>query len=187
MEKSYYSKKIRTEKYSLEQLAAEQNISVGAIRAAVKKTYISETWANKLIGIAEENGKHSDVSAPKAFVPRKVRAVVDTCFVLNYPEVLDGYNLVIPKFCMSELQRISDCEKDPAKKKRLEEILQKQEMEVFFDDHLPPTQGYIPDCKPRNITFVRYVKKLREMFPRIKVLTCSREVKEILTANGIRH
>ena len=60
--KDFYRREIKEQHKSLEQIADKLNISVSTLKRHIKKCYIRKAWAEKLISVAEENGKQQKLA-----------------------------------------------------------------------------------------------------------------------------
>ena len=202
-DREYYSHAIRVEKKTLTQIALEAGVSVNTIKARIKKAYQRKAWAERLIAIALENEKdqkekqrkagtvpQSKVCMTEAVVEKKRIILVDTSMLLNYPEALQekkDAKLLVPCFCWHTALRIVEGEKKTnlSLASKHEKAMSDLDVEELFEQSLPYIHMVPKNAKPHSVMFLKYLVKLRETYPSITTLTCSREIKEIASLNGI--
>ena len=202
-EREYYSHAIRVEKKTLTQIALEAGVSVNTIKSRIKKAYQRKAWAERLIAIALENEKdqkekqrkagtvpQSKVCMTEAVVEKKRIILVDTSMLLNYPEALQekkDAKLLVPCFCWHTALRIVEGEKKTnlSLASKHEKAMSDLDVEEIFEQSLPYIHMVPKNAKPHSVMFLKYLVKLRETYPSITTLTCSREIKEIASLNGI--
>lgn len=202
-DREYYSHAIRVEKKTLTQIALEAGVSVNTIKSRIKKAYQRKAWAERLIAIALENEKdqkekqrkagtvpQSKVCMTEAVVEKKRIILVDTSMLLNYPETLQekkDAKLLVPCFCWHTALRIVEGEKKTnlSLASKHEKAMSDLDVEEIFEQSLPYIHMVPKNAKPHSVMFLKYLVKLRETYPSITTLTCSREIKEIASLNGI--
>lgn len=202
-DREYYSHAIRVEKKTLTQIALEAGVSVNTIKSRIKKAYQRKAWAERLIAIALENEKdqkekqrkagtvpQSKVCMTEAVVEKKRIILVDTSMLLNYPEALQekkDAKLLVPCFCWHTALRIVEGEKKTnlSLASKHEKAMSDLDVEEIFEQSLPYIHRVPENAKPHSVMFLKYLVKLRETYPSITTLTCSREIKEIASLNGI--
>lgn len=202
-DREYYSHAIRVEKKTLTQIALEAGVSVNTIKSRIKKAYQRKAWAERLIAIALENEKdqkekqrkagtvpQSKVCMTEAVVEKKRIILVDTSMLLNYPEALQekkDAKLLVPCFCWHTALRIVEGEKKTnlSLASKHEKAMSDLDVEEIFEQSLPYIHMVPKNAKPHSVMFLKYLVKLRETYPSITTLTCSREIKEIASLNGI--
>ena len=202
-DREYYSHAIRVEKKTLTQIALEAGVSVNTIKSRIKKAYQRKAWAERLIAIALENEKNqkekqrkagtvpqSKVCMTEAVVEKKRIILVDTSMLLNYPETLQekkDAKLLVPCFCWHTALRIVEGEKKTnlSLASKHEKAMSDLDVEEIFEQSLPYIHMVPKNAKPHSVMFLKYLVKLRETYPSITTLTCSREIKEIASLNGI--
>lgn len=202
-DREYYSHAIRVEKKTLTQIALEAGVSVNTIKSRIKKVYQRKAWAERLIAIALENEKdqkekqrkagtvpQSKVCMTEAVVEKKRIILVDTSMLLNYPEALQekkDAKLLVPCFCWHTALRIVEGEKKTnlSLASKHEKAMSDLDVEEIFEQSLPYIHMVPKNAKPHSVMFLKYLVKLRETYPSITTLTCSREIKEIASLNGI--
>lgn len=168
-------------------LADEMRVTVQTVKTRIRRCYERKAWAEKLIHIAIENAKQSIQSdaADEDVV------LVDTSMLLNYPEVLEAETarMYVPKFCWNTALRIVQGMKEtnPRLAHQYEAEMAKLEMEELFFKDLPYIPNVPQDAKSHSLLFLKYLLRLREENPRLRVsvLTCSREIRRIAELNGI--
>lgn len=187
--KEYYANRVRKHHYTLVDLAKEQGISVSTAKQRIRKAYKYGAWAEKLIFDALQNERSAQKSKNASNVEnakkyKKIPALVDTSALLNYPEWLDTnkYNLFIPAFCKKEAHRIIETERNenPESAELHQRILEAIPMTEIYETSLPLLNGYVGNVKSRNVMYVRYFLRLKEMHSNAVYLSCSREVKHIM-------
>ena len=202
-DREYYSHAIRVEKKTLTQIALEAGVSVNTIKSRIKKAYQRKAWAERLIAIALENEKdqkekqrkagtvpQSKVCMTEAVVEKKRIILVDTSMLLNYPETLQekkDAKLLVPCFCWHTALRIVEGEKKTnlSLASKHEKAMSDLDVEEIFEQSLPYIHMVPKNAKPHSVMFLKHLVKLRETYPSITTLTCSREIKEIASLNGI--
>ena len=202
-DREYYSHAIRVEKQTVTQIALEAGVSVNTIKSRIKKAYQRKAWAERLIAIALENEKdqkekqrkagtvpQSKVCMTEAVVEKKRIILVDTSMLLNYPEALQekkDAKLLVPCFCWHTALRIVEGEKKTnlSLASKHEKAMSDLDVEEIFEQSLPYIHMVPKNAKPHSVMFLKYLVKLRETYPSITTLTCSREIKEIASLNGI--
>ena len=202
-DREYYSHAIRVEKKTLTQIALEAGVSVNTIKSRIKKAYQRKAWAERLIAIALENETdqkekqrkagtvpQSKVCMTEAVVEKKRIILVDTSMLLNYPEALQekkDAKLLVPCFCWHTALRIVEGEKKTnlSLASKHEKAMSDLDVEEIFEQSLPYIHMVPKNAKPHSVMFLKYLVKLRETYPSITTLTCSREIKEIASLNGI--
>ena len=202
-DREYYSHAIRVEKKTLTQIALEAGVSVNTIKSRIKKADQRKAWAERLIAIALENEKdqkekqrkagtvpQSKVCMTEAVVEKKRIILVDTSMLLNYPEALQekkDAKLLVPCFCWHTALRIVEGEKKTnlSLASKHEKAMSDLDVEEIFEQSLPYIHMVPKNAKPHSVMFLKYLVKLRETYPSITTLTCSREIKEIASLNGI--
>ena len=205
--KEYYVQSIRQENKTLTEIAAETGVSINTVKARIKKCYQRKAWAERLIAIALENEKEqkekqqkqqkmvqAEVVDKKNVVTDKTKTekkaiLIDTSMLLNYPEALSKKDekLLIPRFCWHTAMKIVEGEKktNPSLAIKHEEAMSSLDVEEVFIQSLPYIHRVPERVKPHSVMFLKYLVKLRETNPEIRTLTCSREIKEIASLNGI--
>ncbi len=202
--KEYYVQSIRRENKTLTEIAAETGVSVSTAKARIKKCYQRKAWAERLIAIALENEKEQkekQQKMAKAEVVDKKNVVtdeakmnkkailIDTSMLLNYPEALQHKDakLLVPRFCWHTAMKIVEGEKktNPSLAIKHEEAMSNLDVEEVFIQSLPYIHLVPERVKPHSVMFLKYLVKLRETNPEITTLTCSREIKEVASMNGI--
>ena len=202
-DREYYAHAIRVEKKTLTQIALEAGVSVNTIKSRIKKAYQRKAWAERLIAIALENEKdqkekqrkagtvpQSKVCMTEAVVEKKRIILVDTSMLLNDPEALQekkDAKLLVPCFCWHTALRIVEGEKKTnlSLASKHEKAMSDLDVEEIFEQSLPYIHMVPKNAKPHSVMFLKYLVKLRETYPSITTLTCSREIKEIASLNGI--
>ena len=202
-DREYYAHAIRTEKKTLTEIAQEAGVSVNTIKSRIKKSYQRKAWAERLISIALENEKdqkekqrkagmvlQSKVCVTEAVIEKNRTILVDTSMLLNYPEVLQekkDAKLLVPRFCWHTALKIVEGEKktNPSLASKHEKDLSDLDVEEIFVQSLPYIHRVPENVKPHSVMFLKYLVKLRETYPSITTLTCSREIKEVASLNGI--
>ena len=201
-DREYYSYAIRTEKKTLTQIAQEVGVNVNTIKSRIKKSYQRKAWAEKLIVIAQENEKsqkekqckaemvQSKICVTEAVIEKKRTILVDTSILLNYPEALyekKDAKLLVPRFCWHTALKIVESEKkiNPTLACKHERAMSDLDVEEIFIQNLPYIHCVPENVKPHSVMFLKYLVKLRETYPSITTLTCSREIKKIASLNGI--
>lgn len=205
--KEYYVQSIRRENKTLTEIAAETGVSVSTVKARIKKCYQRKAWAERLIAIALENEKEqkekqqkqqkmiqAEVVDKKNVVTDETKTekkaiLIDTSMLLNYPEALQNKDekLLVPRFCWHTAMKIIEGEKktNPSLASKYEETMSSLKVEEVFIQGLPYIHRLPERVKPHSVMFLKYLLKLRETYPSIKTLTCSREIKEVASMNGI--
>ena len=176
---------------------------MNTIKSRIKKAYQRKAWAERLIAIALENEKdqkekqrkagtvpQSKVCMTEAVVEKKRIILVDTSMLLNYPEALQekkDAKLLVPCFCWHTALRIVEGEKKTnlSLASKHEKAMSDLDVEEIFEQSLPYIHMVPKNAKPHSVMFLKYLVKLRETYPSITTLTCSREIKEIASLNGI--
>ena len=207
-DKEYYVQSIRRENKTLTEIAAETGVGVSTVKARIKKCYQRKAWSERLIAIALENEKEQKEKQQKqqkmaqAEVVEKKQVVtdetktnkkailVDTSMILNYPEALlekRDTRLLVPRFCWHTALKIVNGEKktNPILASKHEKVMSDLDVEEIFEQSLPYIHRVPVNAKSHSVMFLKYLVKLRETNPEIRTLTCSREIKEIASLNGI--
>lgn len=207
-DKEYYTSAIRMQKKTLTEIAVETGVAVNTVKSRIRKCYQRKAWAERLIAIALENEKEQKEKQQKQQKMAQAEAVdkknvvtdesktkkkamlIDTSMLLNYPEVLQDKKdakLLVPRFCWHTAMRIVEEEKktNPSLASKHEAAMSSLDVEEVFIQSLPYIYRVPEKVKSHSVMFLKYLVKLRETHPDIMPLTCSREIKEIASMNGI--
>ena len=185
--KEWYRKEIVDHKKSIPQIAAEQNVTVAAVRKEIRSLYARPAWANKLIGqaAANEAEKRNLVNAPVARkqqkktsvkktgdgnLPYEMRlalkrgvAIVDSNYAINYYDDCKKIeHLLIPRFCLNEMKRVAEFAPTVKERQAIERKVRyfEKKAEILFVENLPAlaTCETNRDFKARSFNFARYVQ-----------------------------
>lgn len=212
--KAMYRKAICEQGKSIEEIAAERGMTSATVRKEIRGLYDRLAWANKLIGMAEANAvaKRELVSAPmkvpaKSFkngdasqkkendkIPYELRkaieegvAIIDTSYLMDFFDLCKKVKkMIIPRFCLNEMRRITQNEADLKKRAALEVRIKylESEAEILYCENLPyfSISNKKREFKPRSFNFARYTKSVWEREGKVvPYLTRSYEVRVLLS------
>lgn len=201
-DKNYYVYSVRTKKMTLTEISEEMGVGINTVKSRIRKCYQRKAWAERLIAIAMENEKNqkekqrkTEISQSKGCIAevvteKKKTILVDVSMILNYPEALlekRDTRLLVPRFCWHTALKIVNGEKktNPILASKHEKVMSDLDVEEIFEQSLPYIHRVPENAKPHSVMFLKYLVKLRETYPSITTLTCSKEIREIASLNGI--
>ena len=164
--KEWYRKEIVERKKSIQQIAAERDTTVAAIRKEIRTLYARHAWANKLIGqaAANEAEKRNLVNAPaekkparrsnekakkqpERVLPYELRlalkrgvAIIDSNYAINYYDDCKKIeHLLIPRFCLNEMKRVAQFASTAKERQAIERKVRyfEKKAEILYVENLP--------------------------------------------------
>ena len=164
--KEWYRKEIVEHKKSIQQIAAERDTTVAAIRKEIRTLYTRPAWANKLIGqaAANEAEKRNLVNSPSGKVTKQKRAeksekkpervlpyelrlalkrgvaIIDSNYAINYYDDCKKIeHLLIPRFCLNEMKRVAQFASTSKERQAIERKVRyfEKKAEILYVENLP--------------------------------------------------